>query len=237
MMTGAMNRSKHFSGTLFTGVLFLLFVSCQDNQQQTVSFAPDAISLGSIQIPGTWSTHTLYSAFSLSVPNTMERSSPNDRWSQRMNNMGVQRDNDVVIFQQKTLNKNSVDNADEHYCRVLVNYAKSISDELLHSWETEKLDADTRAWLLEEVKGNLAYSQQLLSSPTYEWVDIGGTNAIRIKYRRSGNNGHTTACAMYYLYNYDEVAFVMTAYSEQEARLWQADMENVIRTFRWNRSK
>ena len=235
-----MNRNKHFFGTLLPGILLALFASCQYNQQQTeqaASFAPDAISLGSIPTPDTWSTHTLYSAFTLSVPNSMEMSAPGDMYSQQLNAIGAKRNDGIVIFQQKSLNKVSMTNADEHYCRVLVNYEKVYSDELLHSNETELLDADTRAWLLENVKGNLAYSQQLLSSPTYDWVDIGGTKAIRVMYRRSGNNGNTTACAMYYLFNYDEMAMVMTAYREQEASQWQCDMENVIRTFRWNHRK
>lgn len=240
MITGAMNRTKHFFGTLLPGILLALFASCQYNQQQTeqaVSFVPEAISLGSIPTPDTWSAHTLYSAFTLSVPNSMEMSAPGDMYSQQLNAIGAQRNDGIVIFQQKSLNKVSMTNADEHYCRVLVNYEKVYSDELLHSNETETLDADTRAWLLENVKANLAHSQQLLSTPTYEWIDIGGTKAIRVKYRRSGNNGNTTACAMYYLFNYDEMAMVMTAYREQEASQWQCDMENVIRTFRWNHRK
>ena len=240
MTIGTMNNIKHIFSISLTGILLSLFISCQYNQQQTeqtVSFAPDAISLGSIQTPDTWSDYTLYSALSLSVPNTMEMSSPNDRYSQLLNDIGAPRNDGVVIFQQKSLNKGSMANADEHYCRVIVNYEKAYYDKLLHSWETEVLDADTRAWLLENVKSNLVNLQQLRSSPTYDWIDIGGTKAIRVMYRRNGNNGNTTACAMYYLFNYDEIAMVMTAYREQEADLWQSDMENVIRTFRWNQNK
>ena len=33
------------------------------------------------------------------------------------------------------------------------------------------------------------------------------------------------------------MALVMTAYREQEADLWQSDMENIIRTFKWNQNK
>ena len=235
-----MNKFKNIAGTLISGAFLALCVSCKFNSQQmesAVSSVPEAISLGSIQTPDTWSDYTLYSAFSLSVPNTMERSNLNDSYSQLLNDIGAPRNDGIVIFQQKSLNIGSMIDADEHYCRVFANYEKVFSDELLHSWETEVLDTDTRAWLLENVKGNLAYSQQLLASPSYEWIDIGGTKAIRVKYRRSGNNGNTTACAMYYLFNYDEMAMVMTAYREQEASLWQADMENVIRTFRWGRCK
>ena len=235
-----MNNIKHNLGTLLSVALISLCASCQYNQQETGQVATsdlEAIELGGIQTPNTWNEYNLYSAFTLSVPNTMEMSNPSDRWSQQLNNMGVQRSNEVVIFQQKSLNKGSIANADEHYCRVLVTYEKAISEELLHSWETDVLDVDTRAWLLENVKSNLVSSQQLLSSPSYEWIDIGGTKAIRVKYRRRGNNGNSTACAMYYLFNYDEMAMVMTAYREQEASQWQCDMENVIRTFHWNHCK
>lgn len=235
-----MNKNKHLSSTILISILIPLLVSCQYNQQQSgkaISYAPEAIELGSIQTPDTWSAHTLYSAFSLSIPNTMERSNPSDSYRQQLNNLGAPQTDEVVIFQQKSLNKGTLANADEHYCRVLVNYERATPGDLLRHNETEEITADVRAWLLENVKGNLAYSQQLLSSPSYDWIDIGGTKAIRVKYRRSGNNGNTTACAMYYLFNYDEGAMVMTAYREQESSLWQCDMENVVRTFRWNHCK
>lgn len=235
-----MNNKRHVLSTILLVLLLPQFVSCQYNQQRTeqaMPFAQEAIGLGSIQAPDTWSTHTLYSAFTISVPNTMEKSSPNDNYRQQMNSIGIQQNVEAVIFQQKSLNKGSMSNADEHYCRVLVNYEKATPGDLLHSWQTEEIDAYTRNWLYENVKANLAYSQQLLSSPSYEWVDIGGAKAIRVKYRRSGNNGNTTACAMYYLFNYDEMAFVMTAYRECESNMWQTDMENVIRTFHWNQIK
>lgn len=240
MTNGAMNNTKHFFGTLLSGILLSVCVGCQYNPQQTElaeTLEPEAISIDSIGTPDTWSVHTLYSAFTLSVPNTMEMSSPDDTYSQQLNDIGSPRHEGIIIFQQKSLNKCPMAKADEHYCRVIVNYEKENSGELLHSWETEVLDADTRDWLLENVKGNLAYSQQLLTTPSYEWIDVGGTQAIRVKYRRSGNNGNTTACAMYYLFNYDEMALLMTAYREQESNKWQNDMENIIRTFRWNYCK
>ncbi len=235
-----MSNTKRFLSTLFIGLFVSLCVSCQYNPQQAeqlIFSAPEAISLGRFQTPDTWSEHVLYSAFTLSIPNTMERSNPNDNYRRQLNNLGAPQIEGVVIFQQKSLNNSSLAKADEHYCRVLVNYEKASPGDLLHYNETEEIDADVRAWLLENVKGNLAYSQQLLSSPSYDWIDIGGTKAIRVKYRRSGNNRNTTACAMYYLFNYDEMAMVMTAYREQDASQWQCDMENVIRTFRWNRGK
>ena len=235
-----MNKSRLIVGTLLSCALLTICNGCQYNSQQVeriVSSAPEAILLESIQTPASWTDYTLYSAFTISVPNTMEQSNPKDRYSRQLKDIGALRNDEIVFFQQKTLNKGSMVNADEHYCRVLVKYEKVFSDELLHSWETEVLDADTRAWLLENVNGNLANSQQLLSSPSFEWVDIGGTKAIRVQYKRSGNNGNTTACAMYYLFNYDEMAMVMTAYREQEANLWQCDMENVIRTFCWSKCK
>ena len=240
MITGEMNRSKHFIGILLFGILLSLCVSCQFNQQQDERISSSTVTpilLGSIQTPDTWSVYTIYSAFILAVPNSLEMSNQNDRYSQQLNSIGASRNDGVVVFQQKSLNKGAFVNADDHYCRVIVNYQKVSSDVLLHSWETEELDAGTRAWLLENVKGNLAYSQQLLSTPSYDWIDVGGTKAIRVKYRRSGNNGNTTACAMYYLFNYDEMAMVMTAYREQEAILWKCDMENVIRTFYWKKRK
>lgn len=239
MTIGAMNKSKLVC-FLFLVATIALCYSCQYKQQQveqTTVYAPKAIPLESIQTPDTWNMHNLYSAFSISVPNTMERSNPQDKYSQQLNSVGLQRNEGIVVFQQKSLNKGSIRNADEHYCRVLINYEKANPNELLHSYETAEIDADTRAWLYENVESNLAYSQQLLSMPSYQWVDINGTKAIRVAYRRSGNEGNTTACAMYYLFNDDEMAMVMTAYREQEADLWQKDMENVIRTFRWNQNK
>ena len=196
MIIGVMNIIRHKCVVAFGGVAVALCVSCQYNQRQSessVAYEPNAIELGGLQTPDTWNTHNLYSAFTISVPNTMEMSGTNGQYNQWLNSVGLQRNANVVMFQQKSLNKRPMVNADEHYCRVFVNYERANSGDLLHSYETEVIDADTRAWLLENVENNLAYSQQLLSEPSYQWVDIDGTKAIRVKYSRGGNNGNTTA--------------------------------------------
>ena len=72
-----------------------------------------------------------------------------------------------------------------------------------------------------------------IGEPTYEWIDISGTKAIEIKYRRKGNQNYTTSCTIYLLFNYDEMVKMVIAYREQERNLWLPDLDNVIKTFKW----
>ena len=75
-----------------------------------------------------------------------------------------------------------------------------------------------------------------VDTPTWRWIDINGTKAIEGAYRRNGEKG-PVKCKFYLLSNYDEMVKMIISYRESDSSLWESDLENVIKTFKWNRPK
>lgn len=171
------------------------------------------------------------SAFSISVPSTVELRNDYDAYTQRLKDLGYTCNTDVVAFQQKGLSSNSKE-ALKHYCRVLIQHNVGNSGDFLNCDETEPIDEEARNVFHDLVISELG-SFKLINEPTYKWIDINGIKAIEIKYRRNGSNGNTTSCTMYLLFNCDEMVKMIVSYREQERDLWLPDMENVIKTFKW----
>lgn len=73
----------------------------------------------------------------------------------------------------------------------------------------------------------------LIGEPSYEWIDIGGINALKVEYRRTAINDYTTKCAIYLLFNDYEFVKMLISYREQERDLWLPDLNNVVKTFKW----
>lgn len=180
------------------------------------------------QTASSWISQSLFNnAFSIAVPNTVERRNKNDAYTLRLDNYNPS----IVVFQQKGLAKDPP-NPDLHYCRIMLQYAKGTQGDYLRSNQTEVIDNDAKAFLrnlvIIELGGN-----SLVAEPTYHWIDIDNIKAMEIKYRRTGNNNHNTSCTMYLLFNYDEMVKMIVAYREDEKDLWLPDLDNVIKTFQW----
>lgn len=181
-----------------------------------------------------WTQYVInHNAFTISIPNTMELRHEYDQYTKLLQKMGRVCDSDIIVFQQKGLSNTKVDNIDNHYCRIMIRHIKGNADDFLKSNETENINLETKAFLRELVVSELGLTFKLLGEPTYNWIDINGQKAIEIKYRRNGNNDNTTFCTMYLLFNYDEMVKMTISYREQEKDLWLPDMDNVIRTFKW----
>ncbi len=75
-----------------------------------------------------------------------------------------------------------------------------------------------------------------VKTPTYDWVDIGGSKAIRIRYTRTGVKG-TVACTIYIFPNYDEMAKIVTAYRVNDESMWKTAVDNAVSTFKWKQPK
>ena len=190
--------------------------------------------LSPFKTPDTWSSYTLNESFSISVPNTVELRHDYDKYTQLHKNVtgiGETYYADLVVFQQKGLANESSD-YDRHYCRIMIMHSKGVADDFLRFYEIEPIDIETAAFLRELVTNELG-GYAPIGEPTYEWIDISGTKAIEIKYRRKGNQNYTTSCTIYLLFNYDEMVKMVIAYREQERNLWLPDLDNVIKTFKW----
>jgi len=184
------------------------------------------------QTPPSWAKYYIDNgAFSINIPPTMELRDNDDAYTQRIKDMGVACNTDIVTFQQKGLSANSK-KAMKHYCRVLIQHNTGNSGDFLRHDETEPIDEEAENVLHDMVVSELdPYS--LIGEPTYKWIDINGTKAIETKYRRSGSEGNATSCTIYLLFNYDEMVKMIVSYRELEKELWQPDLDNVIKTFKW----
>ncbi len=186
------------------------------------------------QVPDTWKQYIIKESFTISVPNTVELRSDLDKYTRQLKSSNFWGYNDnLVVFQQKDLSKGANNN---HYCRILLLHIVGNEGDYLHNNEVQSLDPETKSMFKEMVDAEIGpYS--LISEPTYSWIDIDGTKAVEIKYRRSGSDNYTTNCTMYLLFNNSEAVKMIVSYREQEKDLWMPDFANIIRTFRWIESK
>lgn len=182
-------------------------------------------------VPQSWAYYLIAKAFSISVPNTVELRNEYDAYTQRLKGMGVACNSEVVVFQQKGLSSNSPD-AYQHYCRIMIQHGVGNAGDFLRFNQIETIDYETQSFLRELVIAELG-NFSLLGEPSYKWIDINEAKAIEIKYRRNGNDNNTTCCTMYLLFNYDEMVKMIISYREQEKNLWLPDLNNVIKTFKW----
>lgn len=189
--------------------------------------------LSPFEPPESWTTYTIDNkAFSISVPSTVELRHEYDRYTQHLQELGLAVNLNKLVFQQKGLSIKKKE-AYSHYCRVIVLHSIGKAGDFFHSYETEYIDNEIRSFLEDLVLSEVGF-YKLLAEPTYEWICIGNTNAIEIKYRRSGSNDNTTSCTIYLLFNYNEMVKMIISYREQEKDIWQPDLDNIIKTFKWH---
>lgn len=193
---------------------------------------PPTKTLSTFSPPESWDKYTINNAFSISVPSTVELRHEYDPYTRRLNELGFVCNSNNIVFQQKGLS-NKDPEAYKHYCRIMIMHAVGNAGDFLHSYEAEHIDYEAKQFLKELVLSELG-PNSLLGEPTFEWICIGTTKAIEIKYRRTGNDNNTTACTMYLLFNYDEMVKMIISYREQEKNIWLPDLNNVIKTFKWN---
>lgn len=214
------------------GIGVILGNASEIEEEDTTSETP---ATASWEPPASWTRHVIKNSFSIAVPSTVEKADPKNKYTKQLLTL---RPADV-IFQQRGLG-DMTPQAMSQYCRVLINHFDiDISQEgaMLKYNETEPIDdEESRRFLREMVDGELG-NETLLSGPLYRWIDISGTKALEASYRRTGVKGNTTFCSIFLLSNYDEMVKIVIAYREQEADLWQADFENIIKTFRWEKLK
>lgn len=185
--------------------------------------------------PNHWKTMTLYDAFSITVPNTVEKQTKNSPYGRELASKGVQLQEGLTIFNQKGLCELKPE-ATGQYCRILINYLEGEQGEFLQRDQTEQLDWEYIQLLSEIVKNEIGSNGRQIGTFSSEWVRINNANAILVSYRRTGNNfdaSRTVSCKM--LLFQDDIRFVkmILSYRENEANLWAEDFEQVMRSFEW----
>lgn len=187
--------------------------------------------------PSSWTQYSINGIFELAVPSTVELRSQLERNTYRQQDKKVLIVSDKVIFQQRGLRKalENSGNIDSNYCRIMIQYWSAQAGTFPRSNEIVELDYETMQDLRKMVmrEFELNPQQKLLEGPTYKLIDVNGQKAIEVKYRRSGNKNYTTACTFYLLFNYDKMTRITISYREQNKDKWLPDLNNVIRTFKW----
>lgn len=206
-------------------------ISTTEEAMSAVDTLPQVDDLSAFHVPQSWTRYYINKSFSISVPNSVELRNEYDVYTRSLEELGYSYDYDVMVFQQKGLSSKS-SQAMQHYCRIMILHGVGNADDFLRSNQIEAIDDETKSVLRDLVVTELA-GFDLLGEPSYQWIDINGIKAMEIKYRRSGTNDNTTHCSMYLLFNYDEMVKMVVSYREQEKKLWVPDLDNVIKTFKW----
>lgn len=186
-------------------------------------------------VPESWTHYVIDNSFSISIPSTVELRKEYDDYTKALKDIGKACNSNIVVFQQKGLSSNTAE-AYSRYCRIMIQHSIGKTDEFLRHNQIEIIDSNIKTLFRELVLAELG-NFSLLCEPSYKWIDIYGTKAVEIKYRRSGSDNNTTCCKMYLFFNYDEMTKMIVSYREQEKELWQADLDKVIKTFKWKQTK
>lgn len=206
-------------GQIIIGVLKPVLISSDATSQTLEQYLPSS----------EWKRYELSDAFNISIPNSMELRKENDPYTQILNSDVLS--NAEAVFQQKDLSMMSSEALDT-YCRILIQHYGVPSGEVGHHNQAPYITQEDRDSLKEMVDAEVEpYSY--VTQPSFQWIDVAGTKALEATYKRTGVNGPVN-CHLYLLMNYDEVVKIVIAYRERDSDYWKTDMENVIRTFKWN---
>lgn len=187
--------------------------------------------------PNHWKTMDLYNAFSITVPVTVERQTKDSPYGRELASKGVQLQEGLTIFNQKGLCDLKPD-ANEQYCRIMINYIEGEKGDFLQRDQTEQLDWEYIQLLGEMVTNEISSNSRQIGTFSSEWVRINNANAILVSYRRAGNNfddSRPVSCTMLLFQDDNRFVKMILSYRENEANLWAEDFEQIIRSFEWKK--
>lgn len=185
--------------------------------------------------PNHWKTMTLYDAFSITVPSTVERQTKNSPYGRELASKGVQLQEDLIIFNQKGLCDLKPE-AKEQYCRIMINFIEGEQGDFLKRDQTKQLDWEYKQLLSEMVTNEISSNSRQIGSFNSEWVRVNNANAILVSYRRTGNNYNASRpvnCKILLFQDDNRLVKMILSYREDEANLWTTDFEQVMRSFEW----
>lgn len=218
-------------GVLLFSALLTVTRNCYKNSLESSALF---LELGS-HIPGSdWKRYEIASAFSIYIPSSMELRHDYDDYTKLLKNKHVEIGKADAVFQQAELANLSTE-AFDTYCRVIVQHYNLSPGEVEHHNQASYITPEDKNSFREVVDAELEpYSY--VDIPTFQWVDIAGTKALEARYRRSGSKG-PVVCRLYLLPNYDELVKMIISYRESDGDIWKSDLENIIKTFKWNSPK
>lgn len=232
---GAWDEAKGYVlAMLIMSVIGMAVLMCSCSGQTSNCPQPRVLAEMSVNNPRNWTEQTLYDAFSISVPNTVERSTKDSPYGQQLAELGMFDDNNV-IFYQKGLSWND-EKALQQYCRIMLFYQKEQYGDFFKRNETEEFDMDYYLVFDEIVRNEIGPYASLIGDFEYEWIRVNEANGIMISYRRTGHNFDSSKpvkCKLLlFMDDFQSVKLVLS-YREAEEDLWGDDFENILRSFKW----
>lgn len=182
-----------------------------------------------------WTRYEGGTAYSISVPSTVELRDDKDAYSQALRRLNLNYNNGAVVFQQKGLSSQK-QSAFNKYCRIIIQYYPGEYGGFLASTETEVFDSEWKETLNQMVHNNLGPSSRLMGDYTYKWITVNGVKCVQVDYKRTGSNYdmyNPVICRIAIFQNNNEMVVMILSYREKEAGLWKADFEKVFRSFKW----
>lgn len=236
---GAWKAAKPY--LVFVAVMSIIGIIVSIGWTETPDKEPEVIKPLSVEVqksksvPEGWRTYEFGTAFKISVPPTVELRSDSDEYTQALNKLNLNVNEDYIIFQQAGLSKQSPE-AIKKYCRIMIEYSKGEYGDYLKSTETEELDSEWKRVLQEFVTGSIGPAAKQMGTTQYKWVTINGAKAIQVDYKRSGMNFDTSipvVCRVGFFQNNSELLRVVISYREAESNLWADDFNKVFETIEW----
>lgn len=183
-----------------------------------------------------WNDHTFFNSFKISVPVTVERQTKDSPYGRNLASRGLlQIQDNVIVFNQKGLCDMKPE-AQDQYCRIMIQFIEGEKDDFLQKDQTEPLDREYDQLLSEMVENEIGPGSRLMGTFSREWVRINNANAILVSYRRTGYNYDTSMsvnCKMLLFQHDSKLVKMILSYREKEAELWADDFEQVMRSFEW----
>lgn len=227
-------RKKNIWPAILCGILILSAIgsigrACSQIMNQGKS--AEVVKVGNFVTPEDWTNFKIDHAFSISIPNTMELRNDYDEYTTWISDeLGIL-SNDEAVFQQKGLSSVSSE-AYDTYARVIIQHVNSYSDYIEHHNQAlEFTEEDYKS--LRELADDEIVPYTYYETPSWRWIDVDGTKAIEVSYKRNGDEG-PVSCKIYLLSNYTELAKIIVSYREKDSSFWESDLLNIIRTFKWN---
>jgi hypothetical protein len=216
------------------GTLCQIVGTCSRQNKRAQPVNSTSTSLPLFTPPSNWNSYLIDDAFLIDIPPTLELRSEYDSYTQFLCENHWAITNADAVFQQKDLGKMNSD-AFNTYCRIMVaRYYVGENNADHHSVSPELLSEDYSK--LRSMADSELGPWSYISMPTYNWIDIDGTKGINIAYSREGTNGEVI-CHIYLFFNYDEIAKIVTSYWKVDKQIWEQNVNNVIKTFRWSNPK
>ena len=187
-----------------------------------------------VQVPEDWVTHSIFhGAFQIKLPPYMHKTDSTllneDYWT-----------SSIYMY------RDTIESGEYYYARVSIDYYCNPDITYYNANEAisiEKLKEIMEPFIQKALKGGMVAGymikdDKIINGPFYEVLSLSTPRPFKVYdtfYRRTGH-GDPVSCHLYLLMNRNEAALIMVSYYDRDSMKFK-DLFNVIKTFKWKRTK